>query len=90
MKQTDMLFKQTVARVGYDNMQGIVRLMDNGYNGIAEKHTVQKLFTYVKALESKLNINIEIPDPVKTPIKEGMIKINQGGITYFAPSASAA
>lgn len=88
MRKNSVLFKQTVIRVGYDQMRGVERLIDDGYHGIAEKHTVAKLIAYVKNLEGKLNI--DIPDPDNTPMKEGMIKINQRGITYFAPSASGA
>lgn len=88
MKKQDILYKQTVIRVGFDQMRGVDRLIDDGYHGLAEKQTVAKLIGYVKALEQKLNI--DIPNPDKAPIKEGMIKINQGGITYYAPSASGA
>lgn len=86
MKKQDILYKQTLTRVGIDNMQGINRLIDDGYHGLAEKQTVNKLFMYVKTLEKKLNI--DIPDPEKGPAREGQIKINQGGISYFVPSAS--
>ncbi len=85
MRKTDVLFKQTIVRVGFDNMVGVERLIDNGYHGLAEKQTVAKLMGYIKTLERKLNI--DIPSPDNAPIKEGMIKITQGGISYYAPSA---
>lgn len=88
MRKNSVLFKQTVIRVGYDQMRGVERLIDDGYHGIAEKHTVGKLIAYVKSLEDKLGI--DIPNPDNTPTKEGMIKINQNGVSYFATSASGA
>lgn len=88
MRKNDVLYKQTVIRVGFDHMRGVDRLIDDGHHGLAEKQTVAKLFGYIKTLEQKLNI--DIPNPDQAPIKAGLIKINQGGITYYAPSASGA
>lgn len=88
MRKTDVLFKETVVRVGYDQMQGVERLIDDGYHGIAERHAVQKLIGYVKSLENRLGI--DIPSLDNTPTKEGMIKITKHGVSYFAASASAA
>lgn len=88
MKKNDVLFKQTVIRVGFDNMRGVERLIEDGYHGLAEKQTVAKLFGYIRTLEKKCGI--DIPKIDAAPIKEGMLKINQGGITYYAPSGSGA
>lgn len=88
MRKTDVLFKQTVLRVGYENMQGVERLIEQGHHGIAEKHTVAKLLYYVRALEKKCGI--DIPDSTKTLNRKGLMRINYGDITYYAPSASSA
>lgn len=88
MRKTDVLFKQTVVRVGPDQMRGVERLIDDGYHGLAEKQAVSKLILYVKGLEKRLNI--DIPNPDNLPLRADAIKITNGGISYYAPRASAA
>lgn len=83
MKIKDVLYKQTLVRVGKESMQGIDRLIDDGHHGIAEKHTVGKLIAYVKGLEQKLGI--VVPDPDSGKPTKGYMKINTNGVSYFAP-----
>lgn len=88
MKTKDVLFKQTILRVGYDQMKGVERLVEEGHYGLAEKHTVAKLLEYVKGLEERLGIRI--PDLSTTKVTPRLMKITSGGISYYAPSASGA
>lgn len=81
MKVTDKLFKHTLIRVGPKDMRGIMRLLDDGHTGIAERHTVEKLIGYVKTLEKQLGLNV--PDPDNAPIRENMIKINSRAGTFY-------
>ena len=82
MTTKDVLYKETLIRVGAEEMIGIDRLLSEGHKGIAEKHTVQKLILYTRNLEKKLGI--DVPRPEKAPVKEGLIKVNAGGAVYYA------
>lgn len=86
MKIKDVLYKQTLVRVGPEKMVGIQRLIEEGHTGIAERHTVGKLFAYVKDLESQLGITV--PDPDDKPNIRGFIKVNSHAGTYFMPAAA--
>ena len=81
MKVSDKLFKETLARVGKQQMTGVIRLMTEGHYGIAERHTVGKLFQYVERLEKELGVEVSIPEGsgVET------IKINKGEAVTYIP-----
>lgn len=81
----DVLFKETLMRVGHDEMSGVMRLIDEGHHGIAEKHTVGKLIAYIRKLENQLGIEIRV-DAV--PDRDKVIKINGYGGSYFAQKAA--
>lgn len=86
MTKQDVLYKQTLVRVGPEKMVGVQRLIDGGHTGIAEKHTVSKLITYIKALEEKLGITV--PDPDRGSVDKRFMKITGAAGTYFAPAAA--
>ncbi len=86
MTKEDRLYKETLIRVGPSEMKGIDRLLDKRHFGIAEKHTVSKLVGYIKTLEKKAGL--DVPDPENAPIKEGMIKVNTNGGTYYEPATA--
>ncbi len=88
MKKTDVLFRETLARVGNEEMRGIERLVDGGHYGIAERHTVSKLFGYIRQLEKKVGIVIPSVTAKTAPVAKNMLKVNERGLTYFLPSAS--
>lgn len=86
MKIKDVLYKKTLVRVGPEEMKGVTRLIEDGYHGLAEKHTVAKLFDYIEKLESK--VGISVPNPDRVNVNKRFIKINTAGGTYFAPSTA--
>jgi len=80
MKQGDRLYQETMLRVGRGGMRGIDSLLESGHTGIAEKHTVLKMITYVRELEQELGINIPKATEVQT---EGTIKVRDGNMEYW-------
>jgi len=59
MTKNDKLYKELVARFGKDEMVGIDRLLEQGHTGIAERHAVQKLVIYLRALEEHMGIRVQ-------------------------------
>lgn len=57
MKKTSQLYKMTRIRVGDAAMRGIDNLLAKKCNGVAERHTVEKLERYIISLESQLGID---------------------------------
>lgn len=81
MKFTDRLYREIRARVPHDELIGVNRLIDRGHYGIAEKHGVHKLMSYVESLEKQLGI--EIPETRHIEHNPDFIKINAGGRTFY-------
>lgn len=74
------LYKETLIRVGKEEMIGINRLINDRHYGIAERHTVGKLLEYVRSLEKRLGINMPNVDAIN--IEKNFMKINANGVTY--------
>ena len=73
-------------RVGEENMMGIDRLIAGRHNGIAERHTVEKLITYVRQLEKQLNINI--PKIIVKNINKHYRKVSINGVSHSEITSS--
>ena len=82
MKITDKLFKETYARLGPDEMRGVMNLLDLGHTGIAERHTVEKLLAYVRKLEKQIGIDVPTIDGDVTGYR--VLRIRERGCTYYA------
>lgn len=84
MKRNSKLYRQTKLRVGPEEMRGVERLLDDKHRGIAERHTVEKLFSYVEMLEEKLGISYD-DNGERTQEKTDprLIKINKGGVSRY-------
>lgn len=80
MTKNDKLYKETIIRLGKDQMAGVDSLLEKGHTGIAEKHTVLKLTSYVRELETKLGI--QIPETGTIPTS-GKIKVVEGPTVYY-------
>lgn len=77
MQKTDRLYEETRLRVGTINMEGVDQLLENGHTGLAEKHTVSKLISYVQSLEDQLGVEVRTPETVDR------IKVNNGTKSFF-------
>lgn len=79
MQKKDILYKEIAARVGEGEMKGINNLLEAGHYGIAEKHAVQKFVTYVRDLESRLNMAVPSYDTIQqrkvvaATLKQGLV-----------------
>ena len=58
MLANSKLYKETLVRVGPDEMRGVNRLITNKHYGIAERHTVNKLIGYIRDLEKQMGIKV--------------------------------
>ena len=81
MQKTDRLYRETLLRVGPDNMEGVDRLLSDGHTGIAESKTVEKLLIYIRGLEKQLGIDVPAGERDINP--ENMIKITLKGVSHY-------
>lgn len=81
MKFDSKLYKELALRVDRAELAGVNRLIERGHYGVAEKHGVHKLFTYVRALEKQLGI--ELPEAHKVVDNGQFLKINQGNRSFY-------
>lgn len=82
MKIKDTLYKETLKRVGPEEMKGIQRLLADGHTGIAERHTVAKLIQYIRKLEKEAGIYVPKAEDESHPDKR-VVKFNIGGSQYY-------
>lgn len=80
MTKNDKLYKETLVRIGPEEMAGINSLLEAGHTGIAERHAVQKMVNYVRSLEAQLGI--QVPGYTKDNEISGIL-INEGGRSYY-------
>ena len=66
-------------------MRGIERLIDEGHYGIAERHTVSKMVSYVRELEKRVGLAVPSTKKKDLTVNDSMIKINLNGNSYFSP-----
>lgn len=83
MKFESKLYKEIALRVDKEELTGVNRLIESGHFGVAEKHGVHKLFTYVRALERRLGI--KVPDISEFNMNQEFLKINAGGASFYQP-----
>lgn len=79
MRKSSRLYNETLLRVGPGAMRGVDRLLEKKHRGIAEKHTVHKLITYVESLEDQLGVNVSSDSEPSTDF----IRLNKGGISRY-------
>jgi len=82
MKRNHKLYKETLKRLGPKKMKGVENLIDKKCYGVAERHTVEKLFVYVEGLESQLGIK-HIATPKYNGHSFRTLKVRQAGTESY-------
>lgn len=79
MQKNDRLYKETLRRVGKVEMFYTDQLLEQGYNGLAESHCVNKLLHYVETIEQESGVTV----PSLAEAQSNRIKINSGGDAWY-------